>query len=289
MRAGPSLGAQESMTDRYRLQLNFRHIGDQIACTAIPENLYNISGARSVITQDWAWAFDHNPYVDHMTEDEAWDLPVISLIPDCRVPEQAQAYYDMMKNVAANGQTEYMCVNMGFNDVRLRHPRLYIYEDLPTEPNKVVVHTQGSDRTRDSEPAIRTSSGEDAERIMTAAVLESIRKNYQGWNIVQVGAADDVPLGVGRDLRGKTDLWGTAREIATAARFIGVNSGPMHMANCYPRVDKRIVLMEFPKHTLMNFRPGDARNWLFSWIDPTNVFFNRFDTDLAWTYSHAKI
>jgi hypothetical protein len=61
------------------------------------------------------------------------------------------------------------------------------------------------------------------------------------------------------------------------------------MANCFPRVDKRIVLMEFPRQTLMNFRPGDARNWLFSWIDPTNTFFNKWDQDVAYTYSHTKI
>lgn len=289
MSAGAHLGESIIVTTHYRLHLNFRHIGDQISCTAIPENLYNITGARTAITQDWAWAFRHNPYVDHMTEAEAENYPVISLIPDCRVAEQSQAYQRMMINVATNGQTEYMCVNMGFNDVRLRHPRLYVYEDLPTEPNKVVVHTQGSDRTRDDEPAVRHDSGEDAERIMSAAVLESIRKNYQGWNIVQVGSESDVPLGAGLDLRGKTDLWGTAREIATAARFIGVNSGPMHMANCFPRVDKRIVLMEFPRQTLMNFRPGDVRNWLFSWIDPTNTFFNKSDQDVAYTYSHTKI
>jgi len=57
----------------------------------------------------------------------------------------------------------------------------------------------------------------------------------------------------------------------------------------YLRVDKRTVLMEFPKQTLLNFRPGDLRNWLFSWIDPTNTFINRYEQDIAYTFAYTKI
>lgn len=274
----------------FHLKFNFFHIGDQISTTAIPENVFNVTGNKCAISDKRIWAFKHNPFVVHIEESEAKDLPTINLIPDCRIPEQRSAYHKMMQSVVSNSQTEYMSVQMGFNLVKLRHPRLYIHENEKIIPNKIVVHTTGSDRTRDNEPAIRKSSGEDSERIMSDEVIESILKNYEDYEIIQVGGKDDKPIGGhSKDLRGALDYWEVAKEIASSTKFIGVNSGPMHIANCYPRVDKRIVLQEFPQETLLTYKPGDIRNWLFSWIDPSNTFFNKFDYDVGLTYSYKKI
>lgn len=92
------------------------------------------------------------------------------------------------------------------------------------------------------------------------------------------------------------DIWEPAAEIATASRFIGVNSGPMHIANCYPRVTKRIVLMEFSQGYLARendvafpWRAGCTRNFLTSWLDPANTYFNRFDQDYGISFSYLKI
>jgi hypothetical protein len=274
----------------YKLKFNFHHIGDQISTTSIPENVFNVTGKKCVITDKRIWAFEHNPYVHFLEEEDAIDLPEISLIPDCRVQEQVKHFHEKMQTIVAGSQAEYMCVNLGFSDVRLRHPRLYIHEDVDIIPNKIVVHTTGSDRTRDKEPAIRTSSGEDAVRVMSDDVIANILRNYKDYQIIQLGGKDDKLLGGHSvDMRGKLSLFDVAKEIASSARFIGVNSGLMHIANCYPRVDKRIVLMEFPRETLMTFKPCDIRNWLFSWIDISNVFFNKFEHDVGLTYSYTKI
>lgn len=274
----------------YKLKFNFHHIGDQVCTTSIPENLFYVSGNKCVVTDKRIWAFDHNPYVLYMDEEDAIGLPEISLIPDCRIPEQAKNFHEKMQTIVAGSQAEYMCVNLGFNDVRLRHPRLYIHENETIVPNKIVVHTTGSDRTRDKEPAIRTSSGEDAVRVMSDDVIDKILRNYRDYQIIQLGGEDDKPLGGHSiDMRGKLSLFDVAKEIASSSRFIGVNSGLMHIANCYPRVDKRIVLMEFPIQTLMTFKPCDIRNWLFSWIDISNTFFNKFTRDVGLTYSYTKI
>ncbi|AMP02871.1 glycosyltransferase family 9 protein [Collimonas pratensis] len=274
----------------YKLRFNFFHIGDQIATTAIPENVFRASGRKCIITQPQIWAFQHNPYVVFMDEAQAAEYPEISLIPDCRATQQAQHYFDSMKNMTAGSQSEYMCVNFGVSDPVLRHPRLYLHEDKKTIPHKVVVHTSGSDRTRDGEPAIRHASGEDEVRVMSDAVLGSILENYRDYELIQVGSPADKPLGGHSiDMRGQHDYWQLAGEIASAAKFIGVNSGPMHIANCYPRLEKRIVMMELPQETLRQFRPGDVRNWLFSWLDPSNMFFNKLDTDVGLTFSHRKI
>ena len=90
-----------------------------------------------------------------------------------------------------------------------------------------VVHTTGADRTRDNDAPIRTVCGEDALRTMSDDVIASILKSYADWQVIQVGGECDKPLGGHSiDLRGKTDYSETAREIASAARFIGVNFGP---------------------------------------------------------------
>ena len=274
----------------FHLKFNFFHIGDQIATTAIPENIFNVTGEKCIISDERIWAFKHNPHVVFKSEEEANKYPTISLIPDCRVQEQAKQYVDVMKLPVTNGQTEYMCIQLGFNNVHLRHSRLYIYEDEPIVPNRIVIHTTGSDRRRDGEIAIRTTSGEDDVRVMSDDVLDSINKNYAHYEKIQVGGDNDKPLGGDcTNLCGKLDYWEVARLIAGSAKFIGVNSGPMHIANCYPRVEKRIVLQEFSIDTLMTYRPGDVRNWLFSWIDPTCTFFNKFDHDVGYTYSHKKL
>lgn len=274
----------------FKLHFNFRHIGDQVCTTGIPENIFRATGEKCVITDPNIWAFKHNPYVEFKAESESQGLTIINLIPDCRVQQQAQHYFDTMKNFISNGQIEYMCRNFGLEKIVLRHPRLYVYENEKIQPDKIVVHTSGSDRTRDGEPAIRHSSGEDSERYMSDEVIAAILENYQDYQIVQVGSSTDRPIGGHSiDRRGQYDYWETAREIATSAKFIGVNSGPMHIANCYPRVEKRIVLMEFPEKTLLEHSPGDIRNWLFSWIDPTNTYFNKFDRDIGLTYSYKNL
>ena len=276
----------------YKLHYNFTHIGDQVATTAIPENIFNATGKKCVVTDSRIWVLKHNPYVVHMSEEQAKDYPVLSLIPDCRISDQQKNYVEKMQAVTAGSQTEFMCVNFGLpaEQITLRHPRLYAFEDEKIDPLKIVVHTTGSDRTRDGEPAIRHASGEDGVRIMSDDIIAAILDNYQDYKIVQIGGADDKPLGGNSiDRRGQYDYWEAAREIATAAKFIGVNSGPMHIANCYPRVEKRIVLMEFPTETLLKFKPGDVRNWLFSWIDPANTYFNKTSQDVGITFAYQKI
>lgn len=274
----------------HKLRFHFFHIGDQVITTSLPENYFTATGRRVVVTDDRMWVFKHNPYVNLSSNDSS--LPILDVIPDARLRPQVQNYITRTDSLIVGSQSEYMWMSMGFarEQLTLRHPRLYLYEDAPIIANKIVVHTTGSDRRRDGEVAIRTTSGEDAVRVMSDEVIAQILQNYTGWQIVQVGALDDKPLGGNSiDRRGAYDYWQTAKEIATSARFIGVASGPMHIANCYPRVETRVVLMEFPKETLLRFAPGDVRNWLFSWFDPSNMFFNRTPYDIGTTYSYRKI
>jgi len=275
----------------HKLTFLFHAIGDQVCTTSLPENIFNVTGKKCVITDKRIWAFKHNPYVVFMEENKARGLNELVIMPDARIPEQRKAYEDMMRSYVYNSQTEYMCVNMNFNDVRLRHPRLYIYEDVKRIPNRVVVHTTGSDRTKDGEAPFRANHGEDSPRVMSDEIIASILKNYDAdtYELIQIGGKDDKPLGGhSKDFRG-LGLWETAEIIAKSARYIGVNSGFMHIANCYPGVDKRIVLQEFHSAAIQTYKPGDTRAWGMSWFDPTSTFFNKYNVDVGVSYSHTKI
>lgn len=265
-------------------------IGDQVSITSMPENIFAATGTKCVITDSRIWPFKYNPYVMFMDESKCKNFEEILLVPDCRVREQIKKYFDLHKSNVQNSQADYMSTNIGLTNPPLRHNRLYIYEDEDIDPEKVVVHTTGGNRSQYGEPEIRYSTGEDALRVLSKDVIDAILKNYKDYKIVQVGGASDVELGGHSiDMRDKLDYWEVAKEIATASKFIGVNSGCMHIANCYPRVSKRIVLMEFSESSLYTFKPGDIRNWNFSWIDIGNTFFNRFNKDVGFTYAYNKI
>lgn len=273
----------------YHLIFNFFGIGDQVCLTAIPENIFNSTGKKCVISDKRIWAFKYNPYVIFLPENKCQDYTKLNLIPDCRIPEQIEHYFKKNNSIISNSQTEYVCSYLGIDNVKLRHPRLYINEDIKINKNKIVVHTTGSDRSKFGEIPIRYNSGEDSTRVISDEIIAAILNNYKDYEIVQVGSKNDKLLGGHSINMLGLDIWKTIKEISSCSKFIGVNSGPMHIANCYPKIEKRIVLQEFSEKTILTYKPGDIRNWLFSWLDPSYTYFNKYDFDVGYTYSYSKI
>lgn len=276
---------------RHKLNFIFNGIGDQVCTTSLPENYYNATGEKLVIDNPNIWAFKHNPYVEFLTERQTRTFIAINLMPDTRVKEQTQKYAQTYDNLSIASQAEWLCANVGIKYPKLRHPRLYIHENEKIIPNKIAVHTTGKVE-RKGEPEetwIRHGLGEDAPRAMTQNIIDQIAENYEGWDVYQVGGKDDISMtGKFTDLRG-LDLWETAKHISQASRFIGVNSGMMHIAHCYPRVEKRIVMNELSDDSIHRWRIGDLRNLSFAWYDAASTIFNKTDYDIAYTYSYKKI
>ncbi|AMP14655.1 glycosyltransferase family 9 protein [Collimonas pratensis] len=283
--------------------LNFQcnAIGDQISVSGMPEAVFLATGEKVAVCNDSMWVFDHNPYVTRISKEEAAAFApedVYFIVPDCAFQEHRDAYWKTHQAAVIASQTDFMVTYLGLAAPASRLPRLYYPATVPTPiANRVVVHTTGSDRARIGEAPFRAQNGEDHIRVMTPEVMQAIAENYQGWEMLQIGAADDVPMPGAIDLRGKLSIWETAETIGSASRFVGVNSGPMHLANAFPRVDKRIVLMEFSREYLASkssvqptpFRPGDIYNYVASWLDPANRHFNRFDCDIGVTHRIADI
>ncbi|QGZ57715.1 glycosyltransferase family protein [Paraburkholderia acidiphila] len=282
-----------------QLQIPYFAIGDQVSVTAVPQAWHAQRGERMFYSDQRVWVFKHNPHIDFRPPGPG-DTEVL-VLPDARLKSDADSYVKRYNSEIFGSQTEFILHRLGLECGSSRHPRLYAHEDLDIVPHKVVVHTTGSDRKlsgESGEPVIRYRFGEDEIRVMSDEVIAAIRRNYKDWLIVQIGSAHDKPVEGNNvvDLRGRLDIWESAAEIATASRFIGVNSGPMHIANCYPRVTKRIVLMEFSQGYLARendvafpWRAGCTRNFLTSWLDPANTYFNRFDQDYGTSFSYLKI
>jgi hypothetical protein len=280
-----------------QLVLPYQALGDQVSVTAVPEAFFAQTGKKLFFSDKRIWVFKHNPFIS-LRAARRGDTE-FKLYPDACIAPLVDRYTQRYGTHVFGSQTEYLINQIGLASARTRHPRLYVHEESDIVPHKIVVHTTGSDRTSRGQAPFCAELGEDAVRVMSDEVISAIRRNYKDWMIVQVGAASDKPI-EGKnvvDLRGKLDYWKAAAEIASSARFIGVNSGPMHIANCYPRVSKRIVLMEFSSAYLQTridglaspFRAGDVRNHLASWLDPANAYFNRFDHDLGSTFAFTKI
>lgn len=237
-------------------------IGDKLQFAALPENYFLNTGEKLVDVEN-CWVYDHNPFV---IRGEQVDK-VINL----------WAHQNSVNQRESAGQIKHPMYGIsarvceGFNlDCHLRHPRLYQFEDLKTVPKRIVVHTDG-----------RSEGG-----VMPDSVIKSIEENYHGYDIFQIGGRGDrsTPF---KDAKGLS-MWDTAGLIASAEIFIGVNSSMMNMANCYPKVRKKILILQYDEGQLKEFYPTNHPKFT-AWIDFNAEYFNQYGRDYGVTMSHKKI
>lgn len=256
-----------------------KKIGDALIHTSLPENFYHKYGIKPVDV-DNHWVFDYNPFVQRGVQVNATvDMPQMA-------NRTSSLPYGRANGVILSRADE-DGLRYGINEIILRHPRLYRYEDISIKPNKVVVHTTGEKQENKV-----LAFYEDGWRTFTPEIIEAINKNYPSptWEIVQIGSETDVLFEGAVDKRG-LPIWDSVKEIAEASIFIGVNSGPMNIALCYPRVNKKIIITEFSPDYLRNgvITPMDTRFTHNQWLDWGLTLYNRSEYDAGTTYSYLKI
>ena len=233
-------------------------IGDQIIVSSFPENFYR-NYNKKLIDINNLWVFDHNPYVER------------NVNPDL-IADHLSTQIEIMKSGQRKdfkSDAEEICSNFRLPKCYLRSPRLYKYEDSKTEKDLVIIHTTGK------------TVGHLPDNI-----IEQILKNYSDYRIIQIGLSTDKETPFEKFLD-KTK-WETAELISKAAIFIGVNSGFYHVANCYPKVRKKIILHELTENILLDFEPKkSSKN--FEWYDYNLEYFNIFNYDIGATNSFIKI
>ena len=253
-------------------------IGDKLQFTSIPENYYYNTGKKLIDLMN-QWCYDHNTFVErgNNTVDFAVDLYANDIFFKGPQGQPIKGQLKFEDKDFYVSQPERFKQIFGIENIYLRHPRLYKYEEMQgSRLGLVTVHTTG-----------KSEGGTIPEK-----VIERIQKNYIGYTIYQVGGENDAPTPF-IDKRG-LDMWQTAELIASSQIFIGVNSGMMNLAQCYPRVNRKLIIIENERIETKDFdyyRPlcyyKEGVN--SPWVDYNWQYYNIHEQDLGITFSYNKI
>jgi len=233
-------------------------VGDKVQFSHIPENFYKNHGIK-LIDVSHCWTLDKNPYIERGVK-----------------PDQVLDLWKFSFNARNSlSRAELMNSVFKFSKIYCRSPRLYFNEEPKhVIQNKICLHSQGI----------------SSKSIFSYKIIEKIKERYSNYDIVQVGGKSDVDCGV-NDARG-LNMWDTVKEISTSAIFIGVNSGMMNIANCYPHINKKLIIDlasgQFNEN-LNRFHPLSFDHHLFLWVDYGWQYYNDTELDIGCTYSYTKI
>lgn len=280
-------------------------MGDKIQFSSLPETFYKWHGVRLIDATN-CWVFDHNPYVRRDVKkslkvkfEEGFNIPALYceekdwVDPSIRgtqiirkkrrpdhpmfiklYPSYQEGWVTTSRNVWLN---QYIGINP-FQKLELdfpRGPRLYKYED-PNQVKKdqITIH-------------VGPSRGLP-RRFIPDYVLNEIKKRYSSYNIIQIGSEKDHDSPF-IDKRG-LPIWETIEIIAKSSIFIGINSGPMHVANCYPHINKKMIASAVDEGSLKRFEPLAGRiSEHFSWVDYGWQYYTTDDYDVGRLYSYKRI
>ena len=237
-------------------------IGDKLQFSSLPEN-YFLNKGEKLIDLENSWVFDHNPFVLRGARPDE----VINLWGHQNSVNEREGRGEIKHPMF--GISARVCEGFGLK-CHVRHPRLYRYEDKETISKRIVVHTDG-----------RSEGG-----VIPDNVIAQIAANYKGYEIFQIGGRNDrgTPF---IDAKG-LGMWETAELIASSEIFIGVNSSMMNMANCYPKVRKKLIILQYGESQLEEFYPTNHPKFT-AWIDFNAEYFNASNRDIGVTMSYKKI
>lgn len=231
-------------------------IGDAIQYGCVPENYHRNTG-KKIIDLSRSFVFDYNPFVSRDQDaDEVVDLWNHEFKP---------GYHFLSKS-------ERWCNGLGLKKCYLRHPRLYIHENIGY---------------RDFAPTISVHCSGKTRGHLSDRVIEVIQNKYRDFRIFQIGGEKDrkTPF---TDKRG-LPFFESAKIIAESSVFIGIDSAMYHVARCYPQVRRKVIIQNdhFNEEQLLKFRP--YKEGFDDWIDYDTEYFNEFDYDVGITNSLYKI
>jgi len=235
-------------------------IGDKIIYLSFPENYFKNTGKKLLSPQKEEWFFKYNPYIEEGYSNELLEFSSIPTnYKEEIIPSVA---YRIIKN--AN-------INIGDRRVFLRHPRLYIHENIKKE-KYITIHSTGI-----------TCGGSIPDN-----VLEKIKEKYSNFRIIQIGGPNDKKVYFAEDFTGLS-VFDTAELISKSIIFIGPNSGMMNLAFCYPSTCKKIILLNKEEKEIEYFYPFKKNINDSNWLDFHYTLYNTHDLDIGITFSYTKI
>lgn len=224
-------------------------IGDKIQFSSLPEVFFYNTNEK-ILDYSHCWIYDYNPYVIR----EAMPDVKLKIINPWEISHNYKSGYYL-------STVERFFKNTEFSNfkITLRHPRLYKFEDCKIIPNRITIHTMG-----------KSEGG-----MINDEVIDHIKNKYKNFEIIQVGGSEDKSTPFINKLG--LDMWKTVELIASSAIFIGVNSGMMNIANCYPRINRKIILNRNDIDTITPLNPNTG------WLDYNVQYFNQSIFDIGIT------
>lgn len=253
-------------------------IGDRLVFSSLPEMICKQRGYDYVVDLDpngknWFW--DHNPYVKR-------GEPVKSTIPLQLLADKTTFHHNLKNMNQFFSIVDKYCSYFGL-DCTIRHPKLYMYENIAKKPFKVIITTQGNLQGH--------MNGETFDRVIPDHILEKIKENYEDgrFELVQIGSKNDKSAGkCVIDKRGLS-IWDSVKEVAESMIYIGVNTGVFHIASAFPHISKKIILCEYNDISLRYYLPLNPQNHHTSFLYHAEQFYNSYDRDIGVTTSYLKI
>lgn len=240
------------------------HIGDSIVYSSFPENFF-LNFNNKIIDLDKYWIFDHNPYVLRGVKPDI----IINL------PEEAHNY---PKNIFFE---TIVARNNFFGkyklDIHLTKPNLYIHQNA-IQNKSVSLHL----------------TGKSFDQQIPENIINYILNKYKEYKIYQIGGQNDKIVKNTINRLGLS-IYDSAKVIAESEIFIGINSGMMHLANCYNNVIKKIILNRTKDESILNIAsirtPQNQKYAVagFDWYDMDNQLYNLSEQNIGITDSYRLI
>jgi len=233
-------------------------IGDAVQFTSVPEN-YFLAHQKKLVDLEEHWVFDHNPYV----------VRGVAPLKVYRLWNQNPPYKPLNRPCYTSLAEKHAGIlNV---EVRLRHPRLYKFEDFPFCERKMILFQ-----------VIGKSHGRLPDNI-----IEHVLQKYRDCSLIQIGLNNE-NLGIPW-IETKT-LWDLVELISQCRMIIGPDSGPTWIASCYPDVIVKKVRLKPSLEFLKEWVPLAADNLHAQW-DDLQLFscYNSTEEDVGFTSSFRKI
>lgn len=239
-------------------------IGDAIQFTTVPENYFRSTGQK-VIDDTNHWVFDYNPYVIRNPDD------VILKRSKLLYGWNHNPRYIPKNRYCFTSQAEQHTGNLDIIQY-IRHPRLYQFEDFPFENReKILIQTHGR-----------------SHGAMPDYVIKHILKKYKNMPLYHLCLPEHNDIGIPRLIT--PTFWEMAKEISECKMIIGMDSGPIWIAACYPDVVVKRLRMKPNLDELKEWVPLDAKNIHAIWDDlQLHTCYNQSEDDIGFTSSYRRI
>ncbi len=291
------------------IDIDHNGIGDRIQFSPIPEAFYKWYG-KKLVDINKCWVFDYNPYVQRRDNHESdqklnfkgegfasiycneldWVNPEIKGLNHNYFADDQNnkllihnLYPSYKETFLGSNRNTWFLLKLGiipFQKPELdlpRGPRLYKYE----EPNNV----------KKDQIAIHVGpSVNNPNELIPDYVLNTIKERYSEYQIVQIGSKNDNESPF-IDKRG-LPIWDSIKTIAESSIFIGINSGPMNIANCFPHINKKLIILPHmnQQDLVHRFEPLNARiKFEFGWVDYGWQYYIAEERDIGRMYSYKRI